>query len=91
MQETHTDGSDMQEFFALPPRGRLFDYTMHGVDPQRYTTECGSGVAESLNFSLVQAIAGGVVSVYKWPFFCSNIKPSRIDGGSSAKDCTMTF
>ncbi len=55
--------AETQEFFALPPRGREFDYTMPGVEPKRYSADCGAGVAETLNFSLVQVIAGGVVSV----------------------------
>ena len=51
----------VENFFALTAEGSTHQYTMHPVDNNTYSN-CSQGVTESLDFSLVQIIAGDVVS-----------------------------
>ena len=67
VKENSTSGdegqSEVKRFFALPAGGNNHTYEIAAIDVDRYDN-CSSGLKRSLNFSLVQVLAGDIVSYF---------------------------
>ena len=66
----------VKRFFALPAGGNNHTYKIAAIDNSQYGN-CSSGLTRSLDFSLIQVIAGDIVSFKSKPRcgvnYCSNI------------------
>lgn len=61
LTRSHKLQNEVKTFFALPAGGSTHSYEVASLDVSQYGN-CSSGLKRSLNASLVQVIAGDIVS-----------------------------
>ena len=89
-KENTSSGDEAQKrFFALPAGGNNHTYEIAPLDVNEYEN-CSSGLKRSLNFSLVQVLAGDIVSYFNWHIYDAHYEVFHMQVSVSSVDINLT-